>query len=108
MSEKIEFLSKINSVGNSIVSTINKNVKNILLLKKDDYIQLSIEKIKRKELRSIISLSKSIKFFSKIINLGSSIGFSINKNVRDLFSLKKDDLIYFSIEKINKKSIFEA
>lgn len=49
MVRKIKFVSKIIDIGNSIGNTIPKDVKDVLGLKKGDYVQISIEKIEKQK-----------------------------------------------------------
>ena len=51
MSSKIDFVAKIINIGNSIGMTIPKDVKDVLNLEKGHYVQLSIEKIKKEEIK---------------------------------------------------------
>lgn len=45
MVREINTVAKIIQIGNSIGITISKDVKTILKLKKDDYVEVSIKKI---------------------------------------------------------------
>ena len=48
MRKPINFISRSINIGNSIGITIPKNVKNLLGIKKGDYLQITIEKIGKK------------------------------------------------------------
>lgn len=49
MVREIKTLEKVIRVGNSIGITIGKEVKDLLDLKPGDYLQVTYEKVKRKE-----------------------------------------------------------
>lgn len=49
MVKEIKFVSKIIEIGNSIGNTIPKDVKDVLDLKKGDFLQITVEKIEKKE-----------------------------------------------------------
>lgn len=46
---KIKTVARIIKIGNSIGITISKDVRDLLGLQKGDYIQISIEKVEKKE-----------------------------------------------------------
>ncbi len=47
MRKPINFISRSINIGNSIGITIPKNIKNLLGIKKGDYLQISVEKIEK-------------------------------------------------------------
>jgi len=49
-------------------------------------------------------MSEDIKFLAKVRKIGTSLGITIPKYVREFYELKMDDFIQVSLEKMEKEN----
>ena len=107
------FIVNIQKIYNKITKhesyrfLIKKKHVERLKLKKDDYLDIFIHRIFRKE-GNIVKYEKPLPMYEKIINVSNSLYVTLSPEIRDIIQPNRGDKLEISIQKVKSETSSES